>query len=65
VRVEIFRLLGDDIPHNFKAPQTDLSFEKPIFLYYSLTEILEIRDTDKVVIINGSYRAPNNLNTLL
>lgn len=53
VRVEIFGLLADEIPHNFKAPRGEFFLEAPISLYYLLTEILKIRDTDEVVLING------------
>ena len=60
VKVEIFGFLEEQIPHSFEALRTEFSLEGPVSLHYLLTEILKIRDTDKVVLANGKYISPND-----
>ena len=40
------------------GPRGEISLESPVTLHYLLTEVLKIRDTDKVVLVNGKYRTP-------
>ena len=41
-----------------QGPKGEISFGSPVSLHYLLTEVLKIRDTDKVVLVNGKYRTP-------
>ncbi len=59
VRVELLGHFEEEIPPGFKGSSAEVNLEPPITLHYLLTEILKIRDTDKVVLINGKYMALN------
>jgi molybdopterin converting factor small subunit len=59
VHLEIIGPLDEDLPEELKATPRELSLPEPTSLHTFLTEVLKFRDTDKVVLVNGRYRAPN------
>ena len=59
VRVELVGHFEEEIPPDFSGSPAEVNLETPITLHYLLTEILKIRDTDKVVLTNGKYMALN------
>jgi hypothetical protein len=58
VKVQAIGILEEEIPPPWQGTGGEISFESPVSLHYLLTEFLKIRDTDKVVLVNGKYRTP-------
>jgi molybdopterin converting factor small subunit len=58
VKVQIIGIWEEEIPPPWHGLRGEISLESPATLHYLLTEVLKIRDTDKVVLVNGKYRTP-------
>jgi hypothetical protein len=58
VKVQIIGILEEEIPPPWQGPRGEIFLESPVTLHYLLTEVLKIRDTDKVVLVNGKHRTP-------
>jgi hypothetical protein len=48
----------EDISSPWRDPGGEISLKSPVSLHYLLNEILKIRDTDKVFLVDGKYRTP-------
>lgn len=59
VYLELIGPLDEDLPLELKASPRELSLPEPTSIHAFLTQVLKFRDTDKVVLVNGRYRAPN------
>ncbi len=58
VEIQVIGMLEEDISLPWPGRRGEVSMERSTTLHYLLTEVLKIRDMDKVVLVNGKYRNP-------